>query len=306
MTMKTNKFLAIAAVAVAMTACSNDENGKSTPKYIQISAGIPTATRTVVTADGNLNFASGDAISVYAWTGSSSALPTNVSDYVVNGSTNTYDGTKWTASPQMLWKNLTDPHFFLAVYPKRQITDVNYTFDAADAEKSDVLVAHNMGVNNAGVVATEELIPLTFDHVMANLQVNLQFRNQWGANGPSNLAMKTSVQTEGTIDFMAKTMTSKGSNTEVKLNQITTPASGYAASFETLIVPQSGFKSLTINVEGNDYVFTNPTDIKLQSGKTTIVNLIVGRNEIEVGNISISSWTTGTTIGGDNPVEVTD
>ena len=62
MTMKTNKFLAIAAVAVAMTACSNDENGKSTPKYIQISAGIPTATRTVVTADGNLNFASGDAI----------------------------------------------------------------------------------------------------------------------------------------------------------------------------------------------------------------------------------------------------
>ena len=105
---------------------------------------------------------------------------------------------------------------------------------------------------------------------------------------------------------MAKTMTSKGSNTEVKLNQITTPASGYAASFETLIVPQSGFKSLTINVEGNDYVFTNPTDIKLQSGKTTIVNLIVDRNEIEVGNISISSWTTGTTIGGDNPVEVTD
>ena len=99
MTMKTNKFLAIAAVAVAMTACSNDENGKSTPKYIQISAGIPTPTRTVVTADGNLNFASGDAISVYVWTGSASALPTNVSDYVVNGSTNTYDGTKWTASP---------------------------------------------------------------------------------------------------------------------------------------------------------------------------------------------------------------
>lgn len=306
--MKKNKTLAIAAIAAALTACSSDDNGTKAPKYINIDAGLAPVTKTTVAADGTMSFTSGDAISVYAWTGGATALPAAANGYVVCGSANTYDGTKWTAEPQMLWKDLVTPHFFLAVYPKRDITTAkDYTFDVTKQAESDIMVATNFGTGGNGITATETAIPLTFDHLMAKLQVNLLFRNQWGADGPSDVALSATAKTTATIDFLAKAMSATGTASAFALPALASPIDGYAASFESIIIPQAGFNTITIKVNGeNDYVYTHPSDIQLQSGKTTIINLVVGRNEITLGNVSISGWTTGTTIGDDTPIEVTD
>ncbi len=42
----------------------------------------------------------------------------------------------------------------------------------------------------------------------------------------------------------------------------------------------------------------HPTDIKLEGGKYTVVNLIVGRDEITLGNVSIADWGEGENING--------
>lgn len=84
-------FLALAAMTLA--ACTNNENEpQRVSEFITIDALVGTPTRATATA-----FQTGDAISIYAWTGNTSTVDTPL---VVDNSVNTFDGSQWTAAPQ--------------------------------------------------------------------------------------------------------------------------------------------------------------------------------------------------------------
>lgn len=304
--MKTFKTIALAMLAATLTACSNDDNGGKAPKYINIDAQLSQPTKTTIAADGTMSFTSGDAISVYAWTGSASTLPTTADGFVVAGNTNTFNGSTWTASPQMLWKDLTSPHFFIATYPQRDITQTNFTLDTSKQSECDVMVATNLGTDSKGIIATETAIPLAFDHLMAKLQVNLQFRNQWGESGPTSVAVSINSKSSATIDYLAKSVTPTGDASYLNLPSVAAAVEGYAKSYESIVIPVSDLKNIKIAIDGHDYIYTHDTAIQLQGGKTTIVNLMVGRNEITLGSMSIKGWEELVVIGDDKPVEVTD
>ena len=304
--MKTFKTIALAMLAATLTACSNDDNGGKAPKYINIDAQLSQPTKTTIAADGTMSFTSGDAISVYAWTGSASTLPTTADGFVVAGNTNTFNGSTWTASPQMLWKDLTSPHFFIATYPQRDITQTNFTLDTSKQSECDVMVATNLGTDSKGIIATETAIPLAFDHLMAKLQVNLQFRNQWGESGPTSVAVSINSKGSATIDYLTKSVTPTGDASYINLPSVAAAVEGYAKSYESIVIPVSDLKNIKIAIDGHDYIYTHDTAIQLQGGKTTIVNLMVGRNEITLGSMSIKGWEELVVIGDDKPVEVTD
>ena len=304
--MKTLRTIALAMLAATLTACSNDDNGGKAPKYINIDAQLSQPTKTTIAADGTMSFTSGDAISVYAWTGSASTLPTTADGFVVAGNTNTFNGSTWTASPQMLWKDLTSPHFFIATYPQRDITQTNFTLDTSKQSECDVMVATNLGTDSKGIIATETAIPLAFDHLMAKLQVNLQFRNQWGESGPTSVAVSINSKGSATIDYLAKSVTPTGDASYINLPSVAASVEGYAKSYESIVIPVSDLKNIKIAIDGHDYIYTHDTAIQLQGGKTTIVNLMVGRNEITLGSMSIKGWEELVVIGDDKPVEVTD
>lgn len=304
--MKTLRTIALAMLAATLTACSNDDNGGKAPKYINIDAQLSQPTKTTIAADGTMSFTSGDAISVYAWTGSASTLPTTADGFVVAGNTNTFNGSTWTASPQMLWKDLTSPHFFIATYPQRDITQTNFTLDTSKQSECDVMVATNLGTDSKGIIATETAIPLAFDHLMAKLQVNLQFRNQWGESGPTSVAVSINSNGSATIDYLAKSVTPTGDASYINLPSVAAAVEGYAKSYESIVIPVSDLKNIKIAIDGHDYIYTHDTAIQLQGGKTTIVNLMVGRNEITLGSMSIKGWEELVVIGDDKPVEVTD
>lgn len=304
--MKTFKTIALAMLAATLTSCSNDDNGGKAPKYINIDAQLSQPTKTTIAADGTMSFTSGDAISVYAWTGSASTLPTTADGFVVAGNTNTFNGSTWTASPQMLWKDLTSPHFFIATYPQRDITQTNFTLDTSKQSECDVMVATNLGTDSKGIIATETAIPLAFDHLMAKLQVNLQFRNQWGESGPTSVAVSINSKSSATIDYLAKSVTPTGDASYINLPSVAAAVEGYAKSYESIVIPVSDLKNIKIAIDGHDYIYTHDTAIQLQGGKTTIVNLMVGRNEITLGSMSIKGWEELVVIGDDKPVEVTD
>ena len=304
--MKTLRTIALAMLAATLTACSNDDNGGKAPKYINIDAQLSQPTKTTIAADGTMSFTSGDAISVYAWTGSASTLPTTADGFVVAGNTNTFNGSTWTASPQMLWKDLTSPHFFIATYPQRDITQTNFTLDTSKQSECDVMVATNLGTDSKGIIATETAIPLAFDHPMAKLQVNPQFRNQWGESGPTSVAVSINSKSSATIDYLAKSVTPTGDASYINLPSVAAAVEGYAKSYESIVIPVSDLKNIKIAIDGHDYIYTHDTAIQLQGGKTTIVNLMVGRNEITLGSMSIKGWEELVVIGDDKPVEVTD
>lgn len=307
------KMMLMAVTALMVAGCSSDENGNGTtneaPKYITVNANISGLTKAATDLTGAMVFEAGDAISVYAWTGDKNALPTSLQGYVVANAINTYDGSLWTAQPQMLWKNMTDSHYFLAVYPMTDITaSTAYTLDTQNQQASDILVAVNKGSNDAGITATNNAIPLVFDHIMAKLQINLNYRNQWAQTPEADV--KVTAKTTGTIDYLNKSVTANGEAQTVGVMAVSTPVDGYEKTCETVMIPQQGFNTITVTINNKDYIYTHANelgqakDFVLERGKMTVVNLIVGRDEIELGSVTINNWNEGNIYGDGEDIEV--
>ena len=291
--MKVLRFIPLAALGLLAAACSNDESApaQQEAKYITIEANIGNMTRATTTGNGAV-FDAGDGVTLYAWTGSATAV---AADKVVNGVVNTLgtDG-KWTPATPMLWADMVTPHYFLGIYPARTVSDFTadpYTLDPADYEASDLLVARQ----TSGLTATQNPVSLTFNHAMAKLYVNMNFRNQWD-EAPTVAACEATAAGSCTIDYLAKTYTA-GTQAAVAL-AAKDAAEGYARSFSGIMIPQAGFRTITLTIGDQAYVYTHAEDIPLEAGKYTIVNLIVGRNKIELGEVSINDWTEGTTLNG--------
>ena len=291
--MKALRFIPLAALGLMAAACSNDESApaQQEAKYITIEANIGQMTRATTTGNTSV-FEAGDGVTLYAWTGQPTAVP---AERVVDGVVNTLgtDG-KWTPATQMLWSDMVTPHYFLGLYPERTVTDFTadpYTLDPADYEKSDLLVARQL----SGLTATQNPVSLTFDHAMAKLYVNMNFRNQWDQTPAITSCVATAAQT-ATIDYLAQTVTA-GTQASVSL-PATTAQTGYAATYSSIMIPQQGFRTVAITIDGQQYTYTHDADIPLEAGKYTVLNLIVGRNKIEIGEVSINDWTEGTTISG--------
>ena len=291
--MKALRFIPLAALGLLAAACSSDESApaQQEAKYITIEASIGSMTRATTTGNTSV-FDAGDGVTLYAWTGSATAVP---ADKVVDGVVNTLgtDG-KWTPATQMLWADMVTPHYFLGIYPARTVSDFTadpYTLDPADYEASDLLVARQL----SGLIATQNPVSLTFDHAMAKLVVNMNFRNQWEQTPAITSCVATAAGT-ATINYLAQTVTA-GEQAAVSLPAVTA-STGYAATYGSIMVPQTGFRTVAITIDGQQFTYTHDEDIPLEAGKYTTLNLIVGRNKIEIGEVSINDWTEGTTISG--------
>ena len=274
------KLVGVTAMAAtfAFTSCNNEDNKTvELSKYITVEAGMGSLSRATAAS-----FETGDAISVYAWTGSNAQVQTPL---VVNNAINTYDGTKWTASPQMLWADGTTPHYFFGVYPPKAITD--FTADSYDTV-ADVLVATVLG---DGRTSEAGIVPMIFDHIMSRLVVNLAFRTQWDGT-PTVTSLTVNAQPGATVNYLTKAVTATGTASDFALSAITANT-----SYGGIVVPQEA-SIIKIVIDGKTYTYTHPSTFTLESGKIQTVNLIVGRDEITLGSVTINDWTTGTTING--------
>ena len=297
---------ALAAAALLAAGCGHNEDTPSeVAKYITVNTSIGQMTRMATDADGSQRFEANDQISVYAWTGKATEVAVN--NLVVNNSVNTYDGTAWTASPLMLWADPGTPHFFLGIYPAKAqiasaVTDFtadDYTLDTADQEASDLLVAVQTGDKEAGLTATANPVQLTFDHVMAKLIVNLNFRSQWGGTPTAVSVTAQDVATNAKVDYLHKAVAADDtSKKDIALPALATPQAGYALSYASIMVPQPGFSKITVTINGSDYTYTHSGEIKLEGGKYTTVNLTVGRDRIELGDVTVNDWQQGDVIDG--------
>ena len=278
------KMMTLAAVAILMAACNNEtEVMDNTSKYITVDANVVGESR-VAAKDA---FANGDAISVYAWTGESTTLPTG--GFVVENSTNTFDGTSWTASPQMLWKDGTTAHHFLSIFPARAITDKEYSLE----DDGDLLVAVSKDV-----APSSNPVSLAFDHVLSKLRVNLNFRNQWDET-PTVGKVEATAKKTATIEFLTKTVTAKENEAAdaIALDAQGPAATGYDLSYESLMIPQE-FTGVTITIGNQEFKY--PGSVTLESGKVTTLNLNVGRDKVTLASeITIKGWGDGSTITGE-------
>lgn len=285
------KLILSALAAVAVMGCNKIENTPA-PEYITVSTDILSKVST--NADGSQIFTAGDKISVYAWTGDAASVP---AVRVVDNAINTLgtDGV-WTAAPQMLWKNLVDKHYFVGVYPSHAASEadlsaVKVSVDPADQLGSDVLIATEL----SGKIAENNPVKLNFSHLMAKVSIELSYRNQWGGGAPEVSAVKIkNLVSSATLDLLTKTITADASPKsdttipELKENEI----------YGSVLVPQNGITTIAITIDGRDYIYTHPSDIKFETGKVTTIRLIVGRNQVDLADVTIQDWAAGDTISG--------
>ena len=295
------KIVLISLALVCAAACNKAGNNKEAASgTITVNAGIR---ETKVAYEGNKAvFEAADDLALFAWIGDKTAIP---SQLVVNNVTNILgtDGL-WAPVKQMLWYDMVTPHYFMAVSPSREVASFTadpYTLDpAADKyEESDLLIA----INDAGLKANDNPVQLTFDHAMAILNVNLKFHNQWTEGNPPSQTEITEALVQGvaatakdhaTIDYIHKAVTATGEWAQVALNKVKN------ASWTTLMIPQDSFCIIYITLAGNDewlggngtYTFRSAEPIKLESGKVTTVNLIIGRDQVTLDKdgIQITDW----------------
>lgn len=301
--MKTKTYLfALMTMALTLGSCSDNENGigGETSKYITVSTSIGNMTRVATDANGGQTFEEGDEISVYAWTGDATTVPA-ATGRVVDNAINKLTKGSWISTPQMLWKNNRDKHYFIGVYPTKAISDLSageYTFDETKQVESDLLVA----VNKDGLsynVDEQQTVPLTFTHVMAKLVVNLTYKNQWGTEGPTvdKVVVGDAVKS-ATVNYLTKVIT-PSAVAEDKAN-FDMPALTANKQYASIIIPQDGVQKITVVIGGKNFIYDNGTPFKFESGKITTINLEVGRDIIKLGNVNISDWgSTGEPIKGE-------
>lgn len=296
--MKRTIIITAAAAALMLGACTKTGEVE-TPEFITVSSGIGTMSKVTTAADGSQSFSEGDKISIYAWTGAPAPVPA-ADARVVDNSINTLgkDG-KWTAVPQMLWKNLTENHYFIGIYPAnaQSVADfakLSHKVDVADQTGSDILIANEL----SGKIAQSNPVPLTFDHVMAKVSIELTYRNQWADEYEDGIPAVeevyiANVASDATIDCLNKAVTAGTDKAKFALPQIEENK-----KYVSVIVPQTGVKSVIVKINGRNYTYTHREDFKFESGKITTIKLIVGRNQIDLGDVQINGWTSGETIDG--------
>lgn len=288
------KNLLLATTAILLAACSTDSDVLPPQDLGQIRVTASVGAMTRVAHSGNsTTFETNDRISVYAWLGAGN----DMQRLVVDNSINTLggDGT-WTAEPQMLWADNTSDHYFLGIYPERNgATDYDadpYTLDFNNQTASDLLVARTTAK------PTGSAVKLEFEHVMAKLAVNLSFRNEW-TTAPEVASVTATACTEATVNYLENPVEVTPATGQ---NLVVIPFTGTSASFAGIMIPgQSGFRTINVTLEnGKVYTYTHSADIDLQPGRYTTVNLVLGRDRIELDDagINVSDWENGTSIDG--------
>jgi hypothetical protein len=292
--MKKIAFLASVAVLLAFAACTREEPLRpKSGQPITVDAGIGVLTRATTTGDSE-KFDIGDKVALYVWTGNSQNVPANL---VVNGVENTLqsDGS-WVPASVMYWQDFNTAHFFLGIYPARTVSDFkadSFTLKAGDYEANDLLVATEF----SGLTATNDPVKLNFKHAMARLQVNMNFRNQF-ASTPT-VAVSAKVASSCKVNYLTGTV-DPGEQGSFALTKLASAAEGYALSCSSIVIPQSGFRTVILTIEGTDFVYTHDVDIQLSAGSVTVLNLIVGRDKIELdSDLTIEDWTSRSPLNGE-------
>lgn len=312
--MKKNlSMLGLLAAMLMVCGCANDDNPPAdTLKYITISTDI--ADRTRVKQDPNTSldiFVENDKVSVYAWTGSKDVAP-DAPARVVNNSVNTLNASgEWVSSPPMLWRNDTDRHYFVAMYPHHDTPIENLasvpiamvpTSTASDMYKNDFLVARRTD----GVVASDNPVEMEFKHLMGKVCITLSYRNQWAGLPTVEKVTLGNVAQSATYNYLTGECTPSADRSDLRMLE-----TGENWQYTSVLIPQDGVNTITVTIDGHNYTYIHPTDINIKGGAMTDIRLTVGRDVATLGGMTIGTWGYGGgftgSATGENPVRyVTD
>ncbi len=234
-------------------------------------------------------------------------------------------GDDWTPAQQMLWGGDDSEMRVFAYAPYNpsfaenfyDLADVTVSTDQTNDTKSDLLVF--CGSGEVWALASNGRLYIPFKHALCKLSIKLSFKDEFYGSGLLTANPVSSVVVRGTKvngncyleDGKVKAdATASATPVTAWKESFTaqTNSSAAAAEYQCILIPQTidanGFEieiKATVGSTVKTFTWTSKNAVTLESGKSQQINLVVGKDQIYVGGITVNAWGSGDTVDGGVP-----
>lgn len=294
--MKKNNILAIAAIALTFTACSNDNDittnneGKDTPISLSVGVGelsvVTRAENTATLADGELG--------LYITKNGEKTLQ---GKYLCNNAKFTYSNSGWTCGTTYYWAADNATIDYVAYHPYQSPVTGNYiSWNVTDQSSGnlDLLYENATGVANND----NHSIAITLGHVCSKLVVNVSKLGSEIASGTTISSIKIAgLKAKGNFYLLADTNNGHGAGSwdpdvnpaDIGMKSITANE-GMNSTYEAILIPQTAPFTLTIRLSDNsEYQLAVPSQT-FAAGTCYTLTMQVGQDKVTIGNITQTPW----------------
>ena len=303
--MKKNNILAIAAIALTFTACSNDNDittnneGKDTP--ISLSVGV--GELSVVTRAENTSPLTDGELGLYITkNGEKDVLGKYLCNNAKFTASTTDTRTSWTCNTTYYWASDNATINYFAYFPFQGTEGTAATSLPWDTSTQtgvvdggydplDLLYVNGSATNTAN----DHGIKITLGHVCSKLIVNVSKLGSEVDQSATVSSIKLGgIYPKGDFNLSgenAGTWTVDENTTgDITMNKLGTQATGMNSTFESIIIPQTAPFSLTITLSNNaTYKLSIPSHIFVK-GTCYTLTMQVGQDKVTIGNITQTPW----------------
>ena len=294
--MKKNNILAIAAIALTFTACSNDNDittnneGKDTPISLSVGVGelsvVTRAENTATLTDGELG--------LYITKNGDKDL---VGKYLCNNAQFTYNNG-WSCGTTYYWAADNATIDYVAYHPYQSITSKYISWDGTDQSNGN----HDLLYQNASNVANTDShsIDITLGHVCSKLVVNVSKLGSEIAEGKTISSIKIGgLKAEGNFYLFADSNNGHNAGSwvpdvnsaDINMKSITANTV-IPATYEAILIPQTAAFTLTISLSNNsEYQLAVPSQA-FAAGRCYSLTIQVGQDKVTLGSITQTDWVT--------------
>lgn len=293
--MKKNNILAIAAIALTFTACSNDNDittnneGKDTPISLSVGVGdlsvVTRAENTTTLTDGELGL-------YITKNGEKNVL----GKYLCNNAQFTYNNG-WSCGTTYYWAADNATIDYVAYHPYQLSITGNYiSWDVTNQSsgKLDLLYQKASDVTNP----TDHSIAITLGHVCSKLVVNVSKLGSEIASGTTISSIKIGgLKAKGNFYLFADSNNGHDAGSwdpdvnpaDIGMKSITANE-GMNSTYEAILIPQTAPFTLTISLSNNsEYQLAVPNHA-FAAGTCYTLTMQVGQDKVTIGNITQTPW----------------
>ena len=296
--MKKNNIIAIAAIALTFTACSNDNDfttnneGKDTPISLSVGVGelsvVTRAENTATLTDGELG--------LYITKNGEKTLQ---GKYLCDNEKFTYGSSVWTcySGTTYYWAADNATIDYVAYHPyQSSITSKYISWDGTDQSNGnlDLLYVKSSATNSAD----NHSIKITLGHVCSKLVVNVSKLGSEIASGTTISSIKIGgLKAQGNFYLLADTnnQIDAGSwkpdvnHADIVMKSTTTNAN-MNSTYEAILIPQTAAFTLTIRLNNNsEYQLAVPSHA-FAAGTCYTLTIQVGQDKVNLGSITQTPW----------------
>ena len=158
--------------------------------------------------------------------------------------------------------------------------------------------------SNAVKPSDNGTISIPFNHIMSKLEIKVTLRNQYGASetNPITSAIAIGSATSATYSPAEATPWSTPSDVfDISLcSSGSYSATERIATYEAILIPQTidaNTFEVKVTIGTKSYTWTSASAVTFEGGKKYTLNLTLGKDELTLNTLSVSSWNEKTVTG---------